>query len=75
MESDAFETEKYWEGQIILHGLRHNARGVAILFKKNFEYSILHSEKDTEGNMILLDLKVSEITIRLINIYGPNTNN
>ena len=74
MESDEIEFKKYWHGTYILHGVRHNARGVAILFGNNFEYNILCIDKDKGGNMIITDLEIGEIKIRLINIYGPNTN-
>ena len=75
MESDAFEFRKFWQGNFILHGTRHNARGVAILFGKHFEYNILYTNKDNEGNMILVDLEINETKFRLINMYGPNTDN
>ena len=75
MESVEVEFKKYWDGTYILHGERHNARGVALLFGNNFEYTISHIDKDSEGNMIVTDLKVGEVKIRLLNIYGPNTNN
>ena len=42
MESDAFDLKKQWKGNFILQGVRHNARGVAIL----------HADKDNEGNML-----------------------
>ena len=74
-ESDAFDLKKYWQGNFILHGERHNARGVAIFFGENFEYKILNTDKDTEGNMILADIEINETKFRLINMYGPNTNN
>ena len=67
--------KKYWQGNFILHGERHNARGVAIFFGENFEYKILNTDKDTEGNMILADIEINETKFRLINMYGPNTNN
>ena len=74
-ESDAFDLKNYWQGNFILHGERHNARGVAIFFGENFEYKILNTDKDTEGNMILADIEINETKFRLINMYGPNTNN
>ena len=55
--------------------MRHNARGVAILFGNNFEYKILHVDKDNEGNMLLVDLEINDNKFKLINMYGPNTDN
>ena len=38
-----------------------NARGVAIFIRNNFEYKIGTLEHDKEGNMIILDLIISDI--------------
>ena len=61
-----------WKGDCILNGYSSNSRGVAILFNTNFEYKILSVHKDTEGNMISVDINIGEISIKLINLYGPN---
>ena len=62
-----------WEGEIFLNGYKTNARGVAVLISNNIEYKVSHSEGDAIGNMLLLDMIISDIKIQLINIYGPNT--
>ena len=56
-----------------ISGNRTNARGVAIIFKNNFAYNILNVIRDSEGNFIIVDFEVSDLSIRLINIYAPNT--
>ena len=61
--------------EIFIEGNRTNARGVLILLKKNFEYKIKYSMSDNTGNLLLLDLDLGEISLRLINIYAPNTDN
>ena len=71
-ESDTAEVKDIWDGEFILHGRRHNARGVAIFLGKRFEYKIIHTDMDNDGNLLLVDMQISEISIRLINIYGPN---
>ena len=43
--------------------------------KKNFEYKIKYSTSDNAGNLLLLDLDLGEISLRLISIYAPNTDN
>ena len=50
-----------------------NVRGVVILLSNNIEYKVSHSEGDAIGNMLLLDMIISDIKISLINIYGANT--
>ena len=45
---------------------------MAILFNNNFEYNITNIEKDDIGNYLIVDLKLSDFTLKLINIYAPN---
>ena len=73
IESDWNECRNLWGGEVILHGQRTNARGVAILINTTFEYKIIRIEKDNQGNAIILDLKIQDIILRLITIYGPNS--
>ena len=70
--SDESNVRTIWKGDCILNGCSSNSRGVAILFNTNFEYKILSVHKDTEGNMLSVDINIGEISITLINIYGPN---
>lgn len=53
---------------------RNNARGVTILFNSTFDYKILKTQKDENGNLITVDLSVDHdsFTVSLFNIYGPN---
>ena len=64
-----------WEGDMYIASGTNASRGVAILFRKNFEYKILDSENDQEGNYIALKIKMIDTEITLINIYGPNNDN
>ena len=64
-----------WEGEIILHGNKTNSRGVALLFSKNFEYSVLNIVKDNIGNLLMADIDLKDFTIKLFSIYGPNEDN
>ena len=49
------------------------ARGVAVLFSNKIQYKILKSEIDPNGNYIVVELKLEEETLTLVNLYGPNT--
>ena len=40
--------------------------------KNNFEYKILDSYCDDTNNTICVDLKLENMTLKIINIYGPN---
>ena len=61
-----------WNGECILNGDCSNSRGVAIILATKFDYSIAVVYKDNEGNMISLDLKLGDISLKLLNIYVPN---
>ena len=62
-----------WDGEVFLSGSRSNARRVAILISKNFEYKVFKIEKDNEGNLLVMDLEIEDSKFRIINIYGSNT--
>ena len=49
-----------------------NAKKVAILFGKNFEYKINKHITDNEGNFIIVDITAQNQRFTLVNIYGPN---
>ena len=61
-----------WKGECILNGESSNSRGVAVLLNTNFEYNIMSVSKDVDGNMIVLDLNIGDISIKLLSIYAPN---
>ena len=73
IQTDMATLKNDWNGNIYLNGSKTNARGVAILISNSLEYKITHTEMDAVGNMLLLDITVCNIKIRLLNIYGPNT--
>jgi len=72
--------EKYvkaeWGLVSIISHYTSNARGVAILFNKNFEYTIHKYKCDPNGNFVALDVTLENyVRLTLINIYGPNEDN
>ena len=74
-ESDKSEVTTVWNGNFILNGAYSNARGVAIFFSNKFEYEILNHDQDIDGNLLIVDLQISQTKIKVINIYGPNADN
>ena len=70
---DELHLKTMWDGEVLLHGIRTNSRGVAILLNNTFEYTIEEVVKDNTGNVMMLNLQLSDMTIKLINIYGPNS--
>lgn len=61
-----------WGGQVVFSSYTSNAKGVCILFNNNFEYKVLKSKSDGEGNFIVIDLEIEAKRTTLINLYGPN---
>lgn len=73
VESDLRKLKAMHNYEYIINGKQTNSRGVAILLRNNFEYKILDTYKDEIGNVISINLNISnDLTILIINIYGPN---
>ena len=72
LSNDTKLVKSVWTGECILNGHKTNARGVAILLNKTFEYKISSTEADSLGNLLSVILKLGDQTIHLINIYAPN---
>ena len=62
-----------WDGKIFFSSFTSQARGVAILFKKNVCAEILNEKVDVAGNMLSLLVDFDGKQILLSGIYGPNT--
>lgn len=63
--------QREWGGEIIYsHGLS-NARGTAILVKRNSDFEILAEATDDEGRVTILKIKNEQSTIVLGNVYAP----
>ena len=62
-----------WEGNCFFSAApQSNARGVAIFFGKNLDYKIHNQKQDANGNLLILDMTISDKKLSLINVYGPN---
>ena len=73
-ERDINSMKQIWPN-CYLHGYRNNARGVAVLFNNNFEYTVREVNKDEHGNWLQLKITISNIDINLITLYAPNQDN
>jgi exonuclease III len=73
VDADYNTIKAQWGYDCYISGGRRDARGVAILFNSNFEYKVLDTSRDQDGNYIILKIEVEKrFTIVLTNIYGPN---
>ena len=70
--NDELLVRSMWNGDCIINGKSSNSRGVAILLRHNFEYNIVSVFKDDSGNLISLDINISVISVKIINLYAPN---
>ena len=64
--------ESEWGYKTIYSSYKSNSRGVALLFKNNFEFVVHNTYRDQSGNIILIDLSITDQRLTLVNIYGPN---
>ena len=71
-KSDTSKVKEIWGNTCYVHGKRTNARGVAILLNNDFEYEVLETKLDSEGNYICLTLKISDWILNIMTIYAPN---
>ena len=49
--------------------------GVCILFNDNFQFEIIRKFFDQEGRFIIIDMKIDNKILTLVNIYAANNNN
>ena len=61
-------------GYDFYHNSRDSLRGTAILIKKKLNHSLIGEEHCVYGNFLLLKIKISDYSMVIGSIYGPNTN-
>ena len=72
VERDIGNLKNIWKGDCFINGSKTNSRGVAILITPSFEYTVSNVLANNEGNLLLVDLKLNETSLRIINAYAPN---
>ena len=63
--------ESEWGSKIFASHGTSNARGVAILLPKRYNFCIENEWKDEEGRIIKLTIRFDEYLLDLVNIYAP----
>ena len=61
-----------WGYECIFNSYTSESRGVLVLINKNVDHKILNIDKDTNGNFLIIDLQLSNISCTLVTLYGPN---
>ncbi len=66
---------KDWSGEVF-HCLSDSphSRGVSILFRHNFEYTILNKYTSIDGRRLLINFRVNNQNCTIVNLYAPNDN-
>ena len=72
LEIDKQSIRQIWP-ECFISGSKTNSRGV--LINNNFEYKILDTFKDDEGNILQLLISLGTFKLNLINVYAPNKDN
>ena len=72
VEKDIKNLRTLWGNELYISAGKTNSRGVAILLNSNFEYTVVDCKSDKNGNYLNLHLKLTTMTLNLINVYGPN---
>lgn len=73
------QTEQLWKtqwgGQIVFAHGESNARGVAIMFRRNFNTQIMETVSDQEGRVLAIKTIINDQTMIVATIYAPNEDN
>lgn len=69
------EVKEIWKGDIFYNNGARNARGVAIMIKKDKVENVRQVYRDNIGRILVLEFEYKGIEFRLINIYVPNIEN
>ena len=65
--------QKEWEGDMFLSFGSHHSRGTAILLKD--KHTVLGVHKSEDSRIILINIKIEDQILTIINIYAPNNVN
>ncbi len=71
-EDKVKEMREEWKGDIYYNNGARNARGVAILIKKDRVENIKEVYKYQRGRILIVKFRYRDVDFRLINIYVPN---
>ena len=74
---DHEKCKKGWNGEIFFSDGEANSKGVATLIPKELSQSfeLIESKRDNSCRFLLLNCRICEIQVILINIYSPTKDN
>ena len=73
IETDHSKWKREWDGEIIFSDGESNSKGVATLIPKELlpHFSIIKTEQDNHGRLLLIHCTIHKTELVLINIYSP----
>ena len=74
LEKDRSSIRQIWP-DCYINSSKKNSCGVITLLNSNFQYEILDTFQDDEGNILQLLMNFGSFKLNLINIYAPNRDN
>lgn len=60
-----------WGGDIIFSNGLSNSRGVAVLLKRGFDFTINHKVVDDQGRLVILQIAKDQNSFTVANVYAP----
>ena len=77
IETDHIKWKKEWDGEILFSDGESNSKGVATLIPKELllDFTIIETEKDNNGRLLLIHCTIHKTELVLINIYCPTKDN
>jgi exonuclease III len=64
--------QQWGYNECFISPFRSNARGTAILFNNNFNFTVLDKTLDDGGNFVALKVQIDDTSYTIITLYGPN---
>ena len=61
-----------WQYDCLVSFGKSNARGVAILFSNDVDFTVHNHISDPQGNYIIVDITLDNNRLTLISLYAPN---
>ena len=70
------DKEHIWSAELgysaIFSSFSSDSAGVCVLYNNNFNFQILKSFSDPERRFVMVDIKLENKILTLVNIYAPN---
>jgi exonuclease III len=72
IDKEEYLIRSQWGYDCFFSNFNSQSRGVAVLINNNFDFKLINMEKDTDGNLLIINCEIDTKLFTLICIYGPN---